>query len=97
MKIESVTSSAFVPYGKVLEGYDTTELLETLASSTPLPEGVEYVPSLPALEALPIAKQIEVNAYGGMPVQLGYCNGHNTKLACHYYSESTSWQSKKLS
>lgn len=85
MKIETVTSSAFVPYGKVLEGYDITELLETLASATPLPEGVEYVPSLPALEALPIAKQIEVNAYGGMPVQLGYCNGHNTKLNCLEY------------
>ena len=85
MKIESVTSSAFVPYGKVLEGYDATVLLETLASATPLPEGVEYVPSLPALEALPIAKQIEVNAYGGMPVQLGYCNGHNTKLNCLEY------------
>ena len=85
MKIESIASPAFAAYGKVLEGYDTKPLLDTLNTVTPLPEGVEYVPSLPVLEALPIAKQIEVNAYGGMPVQLGYCNGHNTKLNCLEY------------
>lgn len=85
MKIEAITSPAFAAYGKVLEGYDTREILRTLETATPLPEGVEYVPSLPALEALPAAKQIERNAYGGMPVQLGYCNGHNTKLNCLEY------------
>ena len=85
MKIEAVTSPAFAPYGKVLEGYDTRELLETLAKATPLPEGVEYVPSQPELEALPIAGQLASNAYGGMPIQLGWCNGHNTKLNCLEY------------
>ncbi|WP_297872310.1 DUF4867 family protein [uncultured Oscillibacter sp.] len=89
MKIEAVTSPAFAPYGKVLEGYDTRELRYILKNETPLPEGVEYVPSLPALEALPIAEQIETNAYGGMPVQLGYCNGCNTRLNClEYYRDS---------
>lgn len=85
MKMERITSPAFAAYGKILEGYDTREALDTLASATPLPEGVAYIPSLPELEALPIAKQIEANAYGGMPVQLGYCNGHNTKLNCLEY------------
>lgn len=85
MKIEAVTSPAFAPYGKVLEGYDTRELLETLAKATPLPEGVAYVPSQPELEALPIAGQLASNAYGGMPIQLGWCNGHNTKLNCLEY------------
>lgn len=84
MLIESITSPAFAAYGKVLEGYDTASLVEAL-KKTPLPEGVDYVPSLPALEVLPIAKQLEDNAYGGMPVQLGYCNGHNTKLNCLEY------------
>lgn len=85
MKIESITSPAFAAYGKVLEGYDTKPLLDTLTTAVPLPEGVEYVPSLPALEALPIARQIADNAYGGMPVQLGYCSGHNTRLNCLEY------------
>lgn len=85
MKIESIFSPAFAAYGKVLEGYDTRELLDTLVSAAPLPEGIVYVPSLSELEALPVAKQIEVNAYGGMPIQLGYCCGHNTKLNCLEY------------
>ena len=85
MKIDSIYDPAFAPYGKVLEGYDTRELLDTLKAVTPLPEGVEYVPSQPELEALPIARMLASNAYGGMPIQLGWCNGHNTKLNCLEY------------
>jgi len=85
MKIVPVSDPSFIVYGKVLEGYDTTALLKTLAEVTPLPDGVEYVPSLPELEALPIAARLASNAYGGMPIQLGYCNGRNTKLNCLEY------------
>ena len=85
MTIQSIYDAAFAPYGKVLEGYDTTALLETLKAVTPVPEGVDYVPSQPELEALPIAGQLAANAYGGMPIQLGWCNGHNTKLNCLEY------------
>ena len=85
MKIYSIHDPEFAPYGKVLRGYDTQGLLKTLDAVTPLPEGVEYVPSQPELEALPIAKQLSANAYGGMPIQLGWCNGHNTKLNCLEY------------
>ena len=82
MTIQSVYDAAFAPYGKVLEGYDTADLLKTLTAVTPIPDGVDYVPSQPELEALPIAEQLASNAYGGMPIQLGWCNGHNTKLNC---------------
>ena len=85
MTIYSIFDPAFAPYGKVLEGYDTKALLETLKTVTPIPEGVEYVPAQPELEALPIAGQFSANAYGGMPIQLGWCNGHNTKLNCLEY------------
>ena len=85
MTIQSIYDAAFAPYGKVLEGYDTTALLETLKAVTPVPEGVDYVPSQPELEALPIAGQLAANAYGGMPIQLGWCNGYNTKLNCLEY------------
>ncbi len=85
MKICSVHDPEFAPYGKVLEGYQTQELLKTLDAVTPLPDGVEYVASQPELEALPIAAQVSANGYGGMPIQLGWCNGHNTKLNCLEY------------
>lgn len=85
MKIQSVFDAAFAPYGKVLEGYDTAELVKTLQAVTPVPAGVEYVPSQPELEKLPVAAQFAANAYGGMPIQLGWCNGHNTRLNCLEY------------
>ena len=85
MTIYSVFDREFKPYGKVVPGYDTAELCRTLEAVTPLPEATSYVPSQPELEALPIAEQIAANAFGGMPVQLGWCNGHNTKLNCLEY------------
>ena len=85
MKIESVFDPAFAAYGHVVTGYDTAELLKVLDEVTPLPEGVQYVASQPELEALPIMAQLRDNEYGGMPIQLGWCNGHNTKLNCLEY------------
>ena len=85
MNIQSVYDKEFLTYGRVITGYDTAQLLETLEKATPLPEGVDYVPSEPALEALPIKAQLAANEYGGMPIQLGWCNGHNTKLNCLEY------------
>jgi len=85
MKIYSVYDNEFREYGRILTGYDVQTLAKTLAEKTPLPDGVEYVASEPELEKLPTAKQISDNAFGGMPVQLGWCNGHNTKLNCLEY------------
>ena len=85
MKILPVTDPSFRNYGQILTGYDVKELLETLDKVTPLPEGVAYVPEQPELMALPIEKELRNNAYGGMPIQIGWCNGHNTKLNCLEY------------
>ena len=85
MKIRSVLDPAFQNYGQVLTGYDCKTLLETLEAVTPLPAGVEYVPQQPELMALPVAKELASGAYGGMPIQLGWCNGYNTKLNCLEY------------
>ena len=51
MKIYSVRDPEFKPYGKLLEGYDTAELLEAM-EAIPLPEsGVAYLPGIESLEA----------------------------------------------
>ena len=85
MKIYSVLDKEFAPYGKVLEGYDTSCLLKALDETTPLPDGVDYVMSEASLESTCLFGQLQNNAYGGMPIQLGWCNGHNTKLNCLEY------------
>ena len=86
MKIKSVFSHSFEKYGKVLTGYDVTDLLKKLDETTKKPaDAVIYEPGDAGLEALPIAKELSDNAYGGMPIQIGYCNGYNTKLNCLEY------------
>ena len=85
LNILSVSDPSFRNYGQVLAGYDVTELLATLDRVTPCPDGVEYVPEQPELQALAIEKELRNNAYGGMPVQIGWCNGHNTKMNCLEY------------
>ena len=85
MKILPVTDPSFAAYGKVVEGYDFGELLRVLDEVSPLPEGVVYVPDQAELKELAVTKLLASNEYGGMPIQMGYCNGHNTKLNCLEY------------
>ena len=88
MKIQKVTDPAFRKYGQVLEGYDFTGLIKEM-KHTPVPEDVIYVPSVEELEALDIMKDLQNKGYGGLPVQIGYCNGHNKKLnAVEYHLNS---------
>ncbi len=85
MEIKSVYDPSFTPYGKVLEGYDTTQLAAAM-NAIPLPEeGVAYQPGVASLEACGIFSQLADRAYGGMPLQLGMCWGRNTKLNCLEY------------
>lgn len=85
MKIYSVYEKEFAPYGHVVTDLDIAALLDAL-KKTPQPEtGVEYIPQDDSLQSLPFAQQVRDHLYGGMPVQLGWCNGHNTKLNCLEY------------
>ena len=88
MNIQKVTDASFRKYGKVLEGYDFSALLKEM-KHTPVPEDVIYVPSVEELEALDVAKDLQNKGYGGLPIQIGYCNGHNKKLnAVEYHRNS---------
>ena len=88
MTVRKVTDPAFKAYGRVIKGYDFSGLLKAM-EQTPLPEDVIYIPSLPEMEALPAAKELENGIYGQMPIQIGYCNGHNKKLnAVEYHRDS---------
>lgn len=86
MRIYSVLDPEFKRYGQIVEGVEDAkaEILEALAK-TPLPERTGYVPTDPKLQKLPAAVEVSKHCFGGMPVQLGWCNGHNTKLNCLEY------------
>ena len=82
MHIHSVFDAAFKPYGRVMEKANVQTLLTAL-EKTPVTDHVEYVPRVQELHDA--AGELGVHLYGGMPYQLGYCNGHNTKLNCLEY------------
>ncbi len=84
MKIYSVFDKAFKPYGQVHDGFPTEEILSTLAK-TPVTDGVVYTAEDAALQQLAVTEELSATVYGGMPIQMGLCNGHNTKLNCLEY------------
>lgn len=80
VKILSVLDrEAFKSYGRVINTYDVSDLIRYMEEYTEIPEnGNIYVPSVPVMEKMPIRQQFENLVYGGMPIEIGYCNGRNT-------------------
>ena len=89
MEIRKVTDPSFRKYGRVVEGIDFTDLVNAINEKTPLPEGVAYEPSIDDLEATTAAKALQKRTYGELPIEVGYCNGHNYKLNAVEYHRSS--------
>lgn len=88
MKIYSVNDPEFRKYGRVINNVDLAPLVEAL-KKTEVPEGVVYEPSVASLEATSVTKALSDTTYGEMPIQIGYCNGHNKLLnALEYHRDS---------
>lgn len=89
IKIQKVTDAGFKKYGRILtEDYSVDELIQEMGK-TPCPEDVIYIPSDEKLEKLPIMKDFTDSLYGGLPIQIGYCNGHNNFLNAVEYHRSS--------
>ena len=88
MKIKKVTDPEFSRYGRVIDGYDFSKLIKAM-EHTPLPEDVIYEPSIEELEATNVAIDLKMRVYGELPIQIGYCNGHNSKLNALEYHRSS--------
>lgn len=79
VKIYAVTDDAFLPYGRVISDFDFSPLIEISENKTAIPvKGNFYAPSFIDFEKEPCFKEIRNTFYGGMPIQIGYCNGKNT-------------------
>ena len=91
MEIQKVTDTAFAKYGKVMSDIPVERILKEM-EHTPLPEDVIYVPSVEALEVLPDAVAVREKGFGGLPIQIGYCNGSNVKLNALEYHRSSEIQ-----
>ncbi len=88
LTIYPVTDERFQKYGRVIDDYNGDALFAAM-EQTPLPDDVIYVPSDSNLETLPIMKQFQDGVYGGLPIQIGYCNGNNHLLNAVEYHRSS--------
>lgn len=77
--IQSVASDSFKPFGRMIAGYDFSEIISFAENRTDIPpKGNTYIPSVEGMEQLKIFNCIQTTFYGGMPIQIGYCNGKNS-------------------
>ena len=88
MKIQKLTEASFGKYGKVITEFSFEKILKEM-EHTPLPKDVVYVPSVEAMEILPEAVDVCRKGFGGLPIQIGYCNGDNHKLNALEYHRSS--------
>lgn len=84
--LHSVEEAGFAAYGEVLQG--NYGALQGLLAATPMPsEKNIYVASDSAMEALGECEALTWQIYGGLPMQMGYCNGHNTALGAEEWHD----------
>lgn len=89
IKIQSIRDEGFRKYGRVISGIDCAPLLNQL-KKTPCPsDSTVYVASDPELEKLEIFKVLQNREFGGLPIELGYCNGSNYLLNALEYHRSS--------
>ena len=85
MILKQTNDSAFDIYGKELPLPELSAFVEKLAKMPKPESSVVYVPSEPTLENTPLFCILENAVFGGIPIQVGYCNGDNNTLNCLEY------------
>ncbi|HHT67340.1 MAG TPA: DUF4867 family protein [Erysipelotrichaceae bacterium] len=83
MKIFSVYDQEFAEYGRIIE--DNFDDIYAVLSKIERPFEVVYNPSFKPFEQLKSFNILKNHYYGGMPIQVGYCAGHNKTLNCLEY------------
>lgn len=90
IQIQKVTDKSFRKYGRILTGeYDVAELMTAMEKTECPDDAVIYIPSDKEIEKLPVMKAFTDSLYGGLPIQIGYCNGNNHLLNAVEYHRSS--------
>lgn len=88
MRVLNVNEDKFRKYGRVLKNHSYNNILEIM-KKLECPQNIIYEPSIKALENTYEMKVLANEVYGGMDIQIGYCNGYNNKLnAVEYHKNS---------
>lgn len=88
MKIYSINDEKFRKYGQVIND-DFSDILEVLKTRECPLDHAMYVASDKDLEACPSFNKLQNDYFGGLPIQIGHCSGHNNTLGCLEYHKSS--------
>ncbi len=81
LDILHVSDPAFARYGRVITGLDAAREAQYIREHAQIGAGVVYEPAVPGLESAGGLKPcLELQHYGEMPVELGWCYGRNAQL-----------------
>ncbi len=81
IKIKEIDSKGFSKYGRIINEFDFTNLIKFMEENTEIPEeGNVYKASVPEMERDRINDELSNIFYGGIPIQIGFCNGRNFSL-----------------
>ena len=75
-----IDEDVFTEYGRRLYGMDVTDIIKAGKAKAFPEEGSVYEASTSEFEKLQIAEQICKECFGELPIQVGYCYGHNSFL-----------------
>ena len=90
IQIQKVTDKSFRKYGRILTGeYDVAELMDAMEKTECPDDAVIYIPSDKEIEKLPVMKAFTNSLYGGLPIQIGYCNKNYHLLNVVEYHRSS--------
>ena len=86
--MKQVTDKEFAVYGRILD-VDVKEFVDVMKEVPVVSEGTMYEPSVGAFEELPLAKTLEEESFGFLPIEFGHCSGYNNKLNALEYHRSS--------
>ncbi|MGD6872033.1 DUF4867 family protein [Sutcliffiella horikoshii] len=89
LTIFDIDDEEFLPFGRIVEEYDFTSYLNYMNETDIPKEGNVYMASIPEMEQRVPSELIKENFYGGMDIQVGYCNGVNSTLNGLEYHKSS--------
>lgn len=88
MVIKNVNDSGFEKYGRVLKEYNFSDITRFMEDVN-IPQNVIYEPSIEGLESLESYDKLKDEFFGGLQIQIGYCNGNNYVLNAVEYHRSS--------
>lgn len=89
MRILSAQNRSFRKYGRIVAGFDCAPLLKKLEETPLPPDSTVYAASDQGLEKLAVFAELRDREFGGLPIELGYCNGNNRRLDALEYHRSS--------